>query len=153
MIGIYKITNLKDKNKIYIGRSLHIKQRWKAHIYELKTHRHINKELQDDWDKYGANSFQFNILAECDSNKAAKYWELKEIDKYRKFGYQLYNTPSTKDDIVWYVADKLNKSDKIIDFEIDYIDDRCIGKKNSLHWNIGVHTRSCLLYTSPSPRD
>ncbi len=142
MIGIYKITNLQDTNKIYIGRSLDIKHRWESHISELNNGKHINKDLQIDWDEYGADNFKFEVIDECSSNKESKFRELQEIDKYRKLGYKLYNTPSAKDDIVWYICDKLDKLDDIIDFEIDYIDDRCKGKKAALHWPIGIHIKN-----------
>lgn len=62
--GVYKITNIKN-NKIYIGSSKHILQRWKNHVRELNKKKHKNFYLQNDWIEYGENCFVFDILEEC----------------------------------------------------------------------------------------
>lgn len=62
--GVYKITNIKN-NKIYIGSSKHILQRWKNHIRELNDNKHKNFYLQDDWNKYGKDCFVFDVLEKC----------------------------------------------------------------------------------------
>ena len=59
--GIYKIANIIN-GKVYIGRSINILLRWYNHIDALKDNEHINKKLQDDFNKYGLDSFQFSIL-------------------------------------------------------------------------------------------
>ena len=62
--GVYKITNITN-NKIYIGSSKNILQRWKNHIRELETNSHKNLFLQSDWNVFGKDSFIFEILEEC----------------------------------------------------------------------------------------
>ena len=62
--GIYKILNTQN-NKIYIGSSKNILQRWRNHIRELESNSHKNMFLQEDWNKYGSNQFVFEILEEC----------------------------------------------------------------------------------------
>lgn len=74
--GIYSITN-KVNNKRYIGQSLNIKNRWRSHINELKKNSHINSHLQNAWNKYGEEKFDFEIIQICkqsdlDSNE--QYW-------------------------------------------------------------------------------
>ena len=59
--GIYKITNLINK-KYYIGSSLDIKRRWKEHRRNLIKNKHNNIHLQKSWNKYGENSFLFEII-------------------------------------------------------------------------------------------
>lgn len=67
--GIYKITNVTN-NKIYIGSSKHILQRWKNHIRELNENKHKNIYLQNDWNEYGKDCFVFEVLNECsESNR------------------------------------------------------------------------------------
>ena len=66
MVGIYKITNLIN-GKIYIGQSINIQQRWKAHRskpfykegeqYQTPFYRAIRK--------YGLNNFSFEVIEEC----------------------------------------------------------------------------------------
>ena len=62
--GVYKITNIKN-NKIYIGSSNNIHQRWKNHIRELETNKHSNIYLQNDWDMYEKDNFKFEVIEEC----------------------------------------------------------------------------------------
>jgi group I intron endonuclease len=61
---IYKITSLKD-GKVYIGQTLNIKNRWKAHIKESKRDRPelpINRAMK----KHGIENFAFEIIATID---------------------------------------------------------------------------------------
>ena len=59
--GIYTITN-KVTGKLYIGESLDIYRRWHdEHIHQLRKNRHYNKELQNDFNKYGEENFSFDI--------------------------------------------------------------------------------------------
>jgi group I intron endonuclease len=54
--GIYKIRNLLD-DKIYVGSSISIEQRWQQHKQQLRKNKHHSKYLQNAWNKYGAESF------------------------------------------------------------------------------------------------
>ena len=74
--GIYKITNLKN-NKVYIGQSTDIKSRWRNHKLELKNNTHRNSHLQNAFNKYGEDAFEFRILEETfeeDLDDAEEYW-------------------------------------------------------------------------------
>ncbi len=64
MIGIYKIFNTITK-KLYIGSSENIKQRWQKHKALLRYNKHDNYYLQNAWNKYGEDSFEFSIIEEC----------------------------------------------------------------------------------------
>ena len=64
IIGIYEIKNLVN-NKIYIGSSSNINKRKTAHFSYLRRNNHPNKHLQNAYNKYGANNFEFNILEIC----------------------------------------------------------------------------------------
>ena len=59
--GIYKISN-KINNKIYIGSSKDILDRWADHKKELRHNYHGNPHLQNSWNKYKEESFRFEIL-------------------------------------------------------------------------------------------
>lgn len=63
--GIYQIRNIVN-GKIYVGSSKNMPQRWKKHRSKLKHRKHPSKHLQNAWDKYGACSFVFEVLEECD---------------------------------------------------------------------------------------
>ena len=59
--GIYKIENILD-GKIYIGSSKNLKQRLNSHKRELKNNKHVNKRLQNAYNKYGDNNFYYEIV-------------------------------------------------------------------------------------------
>ncbi|MGF9774798.1 GIY-YIG nuclease family protein [Priestia aryabhattai] len=59
---IYVITN-KINGKKYIGQAKDYRKRRREHRNDLKGKRHHNKHLQRAWDKYGENSFTFEVIA------------------------------------------------------------------------------------------
>lgn len=61
LIGIYRIKNLIN-NKVYIGSSVNIKQRFREHKRALLNGVHHSRHLQKSWDKYKESSFEWNIL-------------------------------------------------------------------------------------------
>jgi group I intron endonuclease len=63
--GIYSIVNKINGHK-YIGSSKNIKQRWAGHISCLRHNNHHNKHLQNAWNKYGEDNFDFIVLLECE---------------------------------------------------------------------------------------
>lgn len=98
--GIYKITNIKS-NKVYIGETMDIRRRWKEHIDNLDNNIHHSYKLQQDWNKYGADCFEFKILSVLDesvTNYIDKYilmiYEEKYISKYNSIatGYNVEHT-------------------------------------------------------------
>lgn len=74
--GIYMIRNIINEKK-YIGRSVNIKNRWSNHKYELNKGIHVNNHLQNAWNKYGQDNFEFSVVEECnesDLNDREIYW-------------------------------------------------------------------------------
>jgi len=65
--GIYKIF-CRVNNKAYIGSSVNVKRRLQQHLYALKSNRHINEHLQNAWNQYGENEFEFLLLEEVNSD-------------------------------------------------------------------------------------
>lgn len=85
MCGIYKITNLQN-NKIYIGQSLNIEQRWQRHL-NSKDESAIHLAIQ----KYGKENFSFSIIEECqpeELNQKEIYW-IKELNSQLPYGYNM----------------------------------------------------------------
>lgn len=80
MIGIYKITNLKNGD-CYIGSSKDIGKRWKKHISLYnKNGRCYNYLIYKAFRKYGINNFKFEVLEECEEGFLIKqeqyYYEM-----------------------------------------------------------------------------
>ncbi|MFH0770521.1 MAG: GIY-YIG nuclease family protein [Candidatus Peregrinibacteria bacterium] len=61
LMGIYQIRNGKTDER-YIGSSLSIHNRLKKHMLDLIKGVHINRSLQESWNKDGVESFLFSIL-------------------------------------------------------------------------------------------
>ena len=73
--GVYCI-RCKVNNKVYIGSSADINRRWIEHKSALRTGKHYNKQLQEDYDKYGADNFLYTILINCESQMLTKYEDM-----------------------------------------------------------------------------
>jgi group I intron endonuclease len=74
--GIYKIVNLINEKR-YVGSSVDIIGRFFHHQCNLRHNHHPNKHLQNAWNKYGENNFDFIIIEEClESNllERESYW-------------------------------------------------------------------------------
>lgn len=59
--GIYEIINL-TTNKVYIGHSKRMSQRWLDHQKDLNKNKHTNCHLQHAWNKYGKDDFIFRKI-------------------------------------------------------------------------------------------
>jgi group I intron endonuclease len=95
--GIYCIKNLTNQKK-YIGSTTHFQKRFSKHLFELKNGYHPSLHLQNSYEKYGSNSFEFTVVEIISKNiqnfepkllrtenKYIKYF--KSNDK--RFGYNL----------------------------------------------------------------
>lgn len=58
---VYRIWN-NITNKFYIGSAINYKQRWKNHCNALNNNAHRNINLQNEWNRYGSETFSFEIL-------------------------------------------------------------------------------------------
>jgi group I intron endonuclease len=86
--GIYGLQNLVTK-RIYVGSSNNIKARWRQHKSYLKSNKHLNKYLQNSWNKHGEKSFKFFIIEECSGEllyEREQFW----FDYYKEGGL-VYN--------------------------------------------------------------
>ena len=61
MNSIYKIIN-KITNDIYIGSALNFSKRKYYHIYYLDKNKHHSIILQNSWNKYGKENFEFIVI-------------------------------------------------------------------------------------------
>lgn len=62
--GIYIIKNIVTGH-IYVGSAVSLPNRKYSHERDLMANRHVNKHLQNSWNKYGESNFQFTILIAC----------------------------------------------------------------------------------------
>lgn len=95
--GIYKIIN-KETGKFYVGSSVDIRQRWYAHKSKLRRGVHSNQHLQNSWNKYGEDSFIFEVLSEVDEDFLLieeKRWIDETMCYKRELGYNKAIFPSS----------------------------------------------------------
>lgn len=99
--GIYTIIN-RVNGRIYIGESLDIYRRWhKEHMPQLRKNIHNNKELQNDFNKYGEENFSFEILERYSEDNPIStkarilILEGYYITQFQKSGISLYNSENT----------------------------------------------------------
>lgn len=108
--GIYKISN-KINNKVYIGQSNDIIQRFRSHKSALNRHKHNNEYLQLSWDKYGEENFLFEIVMEC-STSELDFYEKEFIKLYkstdRNYGYNIEFGGNAKKKVPQSTKDKIS---------------------------------------------
>jgi group I intron endonuclease len=81
-VGIYKIIN-KINGKYYVGSSKNIIGnfgRWYKHKYYLNKNKHPNSHLQNSWNEYGENNFEWTIVELCEESDLLKI-EQKYLDE------------------------------------------------------------------------
>jgi len=128
-VGVYAIKNTVN-GKMYIGstkRSFH--SRKTRHLGGLLMNNHFNNHLQKAFNKYGIESFVFEILEICDKAECV-FRESFLIDKYktynRKYGYNKspvipykHGFKHSKENIEAKSNYKKEKAKKITAFESD----------------------------------
>ena len=93
MIGIYLIKN-QINNKVYVGQSRNIEQRWRTHRNRPFNPHSIDyeKPLYRAIRKYGIENFSFQVLEECSIealNEKEVYWISQLNAMNPLFGYNL----------------------------------------------------------------
>lgn len=74
---IYKMYFVEEPEKVYIGKAKDYKRRLKSHLQDLKSGRHMNKEIIELYERYGANSLKSELVERLE----AGYEEILEIEK------------------------------------------------------------------------
>lgn len=80
--GIYAIKN-KVNGYMYIGQSKNINNRWINHRSNLNNNRHHNQKLQNAWNEYGEDNFEFIVIEKCEQDV---------VDDREIFWIAYYNT-------------------------------------------------------------
>lgn len=77
--GIYRITNTLNGHT-YIGSAENIRRRWNKHRSDLRKGIHHSGHLQNAFNKYGEEYFEFSVILFCDNNELI-YNEQMWMDK------------------------------------------------------------------------
>ena len=74
--GVYKIL-CRETGKPYVGSAVSIKSRWACHRHMLNKGTHSNKHLQNAFNKYGKDAFEFLVIEICEVDSLVvreQYW-------------------------------------------------------------------------------
>lgn len=82
---IYLIKN-KINSMVYVGKSRNPHKRKQDHWSGLKRNNHQNPYLQNAWNKYEEENFEFEIIATLYSEEDTIDVEIAEIEYYRSLG-------------------------------------------------------------------
>lgn len=84
-IGIYGIRQ--DGLIVYVGQSINIENRYRQHIYNLRTNQHSSPYFQNAYNKYGIKPFDYIIL-EITTKEQLTNREQYYMDMYKpKYNY------------------------------------------------------------------
>jgi group I intron endonuclease len=92
--GIYRITCTAN-GKVYVGSAQNLKKRWSQHLTDLRRGVHHSRHLQGAWNKYGEDSFAWDVLEYAEDSDLVEL-EQRHIDLHRSFdqehGFNMYPT-------------------------------------------------------------
>jgi group I intron endonuclease len=135
MICIYKITCI-NNNKVYIGSSSNIKNRWFRHKSNLK-YNCSNPNLQNSYNKYGFNSLLFEVIEECNINDLIEretFW----ANKYRNDGIELFN--------IGEFIENPTRGTKLSEHRLQELRDKFKGDKNPSFGRVWIYKDELVKY-------
>jgi hypothetical protein len=100
-MGVYAVRN-RANGKVLVGASLNVNGALNRVRFELSTGMHRNfPALQEDWGRYGADAFTFEVLdvlppseePGADPKEELKVLEALWLDRLRPYGDAGYNAP------------------------------------------------------------
>lgn len=86
--GIYTITS--PHGRVYIGQSKNVEGRLKGHKSDLRNGKHGCEDLQEDWNKFGEDSFVWKVVEQCEPGDLIET-ETKHLTHAHREGEHLYN--------------------------------------------------------------
>lgn len=96
--GVFTMTN-KQNSKVFVGSFNNLK-RLNGFQFMLKTNTHTNKELQTDYNSFGKDAFEIEVVEYLkkkeegyfDAKKELEKLEQKWLDMLQPFGERGYNS-------------------------------------------------------------
>lgn len=96
--GIYCLRN-KINNKVYIGSAKNLHIRKNAHFNNLRKNKHENKRLQNSWNTYGKDNFEYFILCYIENEVELRHIEYLYIQLFnslnRDIGFNISENTNT----------------------------------------------------------
>ena len=113
---IYHIRNIVNEKR-YVGQTIqkNPQKRWWYHRHQLRKGIHMSPYLQNAWNKYGEDTFIFDVVAWAGSPNELNELETKEISKWKKEKL-CYNITDGGDNVRMSVESKLKLSKSLIEY-------------------------------------
>lgn len=102
-VCVYVIVNIVN-GRVYIGGTHYFPGRKATHKSHLKHNQHGNPILQADYNKYGIEAFEFEILEKCPPREL-RFREMQYLKKYQNTGFDCYNVQESYNCIKLYHED------------------------------------------------
>jgi hypothetical protein len=77
-LGVFVIRNL-ENDKLFLAGGLEIKGIMNRHKFQLEAGGHPNKQLQQDWNRLGAEKFAFEILDQIEPRDDPSFDRRREL--------------------------------------------------------------------------
>ncbi|MEO3944804.1 GIY-YIG nuclease family protein [Gorillibacterium sp. CAU 1737] len=97
-MGVTQIRN-KENGKLFLDSHSNLKNKWITLKMQLDMGRFANRELQKEWQQYGADAFEYEVLEQKEADEVTDIrWELKQLlkpwlEKVQPYGEKGYNKP------------------------------------------------------------
>jgi GIY-YIG catalytic domain len=97
-MGIFAVRCLANE-KMFIGQSENLDGIFNRIKFQLNADCHNQKDLQADWNEFGSEKFEFEVLEQLelrenlDIKKELEFLEDLWLEKYKPFGEKGYNEP------------------------------------------------------------
>ena len=113
-LGVFVIRNL-ENDKLFLAGGLEIEGIMNRHRFQLEAGGHPNKQLQQDWNRLGAEKFAFEILDQIeprddpsfDRRRELAFLEEMWLEKLSPFAEKGYNErPLTREERLRRIAEK-----------------------------------------------
>jgi len=80
--AIYAIVNTKTSD-MYVGSAVDVARRWRRHTHDLRKNVHACRHLQNAYDKYGVDAFDWEIVETVDRKEDLIQREQVWLDFFR----------------------------------------------------------------------
>ena len=90
-MGVFQIKHI-ETGKAFIGNSQDLYKAANSQFFQLRIGSHRNEALQQDWNKYGADAFEYSILEELKEPEDEIYFDVR---KSLKMLEDFYRTATT----------------------------------------------------------
>jgi group I intron endonuclease len=77
-MGVYRVHNTAN-GKSFVGSAVDLPAKMNAQRAQLEFGSHMNRALQEDWKRFGADAFRFEILEELEPLDTPGYEPAKDL--------------------------------------------------------------------------